>query len=329
MNDLEIRHCRVLVAVSEHGSISSAARALGLSQSTVSETLLSLERLIGASVTVRRRGQEAALTVAAETLLPHARALLSASAMALACVSAERRGVIRLGAVESISSFLLPQALATFRSRWPFIDVRITIGLCSELRRRVVRGELEAAFTVDGAQTAGAGAEGWSRTLAPTRLRLIVARPMSQETQELTKAALKERTFLLPDPDGAFCALLRDWFGAANGVPRMESAGSIDGVKLGVQTREIIGVLPSYAVNGDLAAGTLHELRIRESLPAVALGVTAQYEPPETSPLQDVIRQFEAALNQAYLEETPALRAKPHKARVKRSAASRSHHRSR
>ena len=64
-NDLEIRHCRALVAVNDYGGVSSAARALGLAQSTVSETLLSLERLIGAAVTMRRRGQEAALTDAA------------------------------------------------------------------------------------------------------------------------------------------------------------------------------------------------------------------------------------------------------------------------
>jgi DNA-binding transcriptional LysR family regulator len=267
--------------------------------------------------------------VAAETLLPHARALIAASAMALASVSAERRGVIRLGAVESISSFLLPQALATFRARWPDIEVRITIGLCNELRRRVLRGELDAAFTVDGAQRPGAVDGGWSRILAPTRLRMIAARPMPREAQELTKAALQERVLLLPDPDGAFCALLRDWLGSAVGGPRMESAGSIDGVKLGVQRSEVIGVLPSYAVNEDLAAGRLHELRIREPLPAIALGVTAQYEPLETSPLHEVIRQFEQSLNQADLVEMPSGRAKLQEPRVKRYRASPSHPRGR
>jgi molybdate transport repressor ModE-like protein len=108
-HDLEIRHCRVLVAVSDHGSVSSAARELGLAQSTISETLLSLERVIGARIMLRRPGKEAALTVAAETLLPHARALISSAATALAAVSAESRGVIRLGAVESVSTFVLPR----------------------------------------------------------------------------------------------------------------------------------------------------------------------------------------------------------------------------
>jgi len=95
VNDLEIRHCRVLVAVSEHGGVGSAARALGLAQSTVSEALSSLERTIGAPVVMRQRGRQSVLTSVAQALLPHARALISASEAALAAVSAGSVAVIR------------------------------------------------------------------------------------------------------------------------------------------------------------------------------------------------------------------------------------------
>src|SRR5450432_1115414 len=106
--DIEVRHCRVLVAVKENGGVAAAARALGLAQSTVSETLLSLERVPGAPVTLRRPGREATLTAAAATLLPHAQVLISVSETARAVFSTNGGGTIRLGAVESISSFLLP-----------------------------------------------------------------------------------------------------------------------------------------------------------------------------------------------------------------------------
>src|ERR1700741_4952676 len=106
--DLEFRHCRALVAVHDHGGVGAAARALAVAQSTVSETLLSLERLLGARVTLRRTGREAVLTAAAEVLLPHARALISVSEGALAASAEHNRATIRLGTVESISSFLLP-----------------------------------------------------------------------------------------------------------------------------------------------------------------------------------------------------------------------------
>ncbi len=206
-NDLEIRHCRVLVAVSEHGSVSAAARELGLAQSTISETLLSLERVIGAPIMLRRPGKEAVLTVAAQTLLPHARALIAASASALAAVSSENRGIIRLGAVESVSSFILPRALTEFRSRWPSVEVQINIGLCDKLRERVRHAELDAALTLDGSQNALAYQDGCSRSLSSAQLRLVVARRPPRGNQNVRRTDLVGRTFLLPDPDGAFPAL--------------------------------------------------------------------------------------------------------------------------
>jgi DNA-binding transcriptional LysR family regulator len=304
-NDLEIRHCRVLVAVSDCGGVSSAARKLGIAQSTVSETLLSLERLIGAPITLKRRGQEAALTAAAAALLPHARALISASEAALATVTTEHRGVIRLGAVESVSSFVLPRVLTVFRSRWPSVEVQINIGLCDDLRRRVLQGELDAALTLEGSASALAHEDGCSRRLSQTQLRLVVSmRPKPGE--ELRRADLMLRTFLLPDPGGAFPALLREWFGVPINRPRFESAGSIDGVKSGVHNSDVVGVLPNYAVVDELASGSLFELRVREPLPAVCVGLAIQRQPLEASPLHYMIEQIESALQRAHLIEPAA-----------------------
>jgi DNA-binding transcriptional LysR family regulator len=292
-NDLEIRHCRALVAVNDHGGVSSAARALGLAQSTVSETLLSLERLIGAPVTVRRRGHEAALTAAAEALLPHARGLISASETALATVAMGNHGVIRLGAVESVSSFLLPGVVTEFRSRWPGVEVHVTIGLCDDLRRRVRRGELDAALTVEGSESALAGEEGWSRVVSPTQLRLIVSSRATGGAVTIKRPDLARRTLLLPDPDGAFNTLLRTWFEAPIYRARFESAGSIDGVKNGVRSGDFVGVLPAYAVAEELATGSFLELKVQEPLPALALGLTILRRPSEASPLHDMIQRLE------------------------------------
>jgi DNA-binding transcriptional LysR family regulator len=304
-NDLEIRHCRALVAVHDQGGVSSAARALGLAQSTVSETLLSLERLVGAPVTLRRRGQEAALTAAAAALLPHARALIRASEAALAAVTLDSHSVIRLGAVESASTFLLPRALAAFRSHWPLVEVQITIGLCDDLRKRVHRGELDAAITVEGSAGALAREEIWSRMLSPTQLCLFVSSREVLSALEVRQRDLARRPLLLPDPDGAFNALLRAWFANPNDRPRFASAGSIDGVKIGVRSGEFIGVLPTYAVARELALGEFLDIRVQEPLPAIALGLTTQRLPVEASPLHDMIRRIEAAVDMRERTELP------------------------
>lgn len=297
-NDLEVRHCRVLVAVSDHGSVSAAARELGLAQSTISETLLSLERVIGGPIMRRRPGKEAVLTAAAETLLPHARALIAASEAALAALADGNRGVIRLGAVESVSSYILPHALSAFRSRWPSIEVQINVGLCDNLLERIRRAELDAALTLEGSERGSAHHNGFIRRLSPAHLCFIVSRP-PPGTAEVKRADLIGRTFLLPDPEGAFPALLRAWFAGSAHRPRFESAGSIDGVKSGVQNSDVVGVLPNYAVADELRLGSLFELRVHEALPPVSVGLTIQRAPVDASPFHHLILHIESVLDGA------------------------------
>jgi DNA-binding transcriptional LysR family regulator len=286
MKDLEVRHCRVLLAVADSGGVAAAARALGVAQSTVSETLLSLERLIGASVTSRRPGRGATLTIAAETLVPHARALVAASEAALAAVAPQTRRAIRLGAVESISSFLLPGPLSAFRLLWPDVDVRIAVGLCEDLRGRVSRSELDVALTVEGA------VERDVMDTSPTRLRFVVAPDHPLAGVLVTRCDLAEWALLLTDHEGAFNTLINSWLGGAGRRARLESAGSIDGVKRGVLNNDAIGVLPDYAVAAELSTCALVALNLQEPPPAIALRLTTLRSPQNGSPLEGLVKQI-------------------------------------
>jgi DNA-binding transcriptional LysR family regulator len=293
--DLEVRHCRVLIAVHEHGGVGAAAQALGIAQSTVSETLLSLERLLGVAVTLRRPGREATLTEAAEKLLPHAQSLLAASESAMTAMTRQTHAPIRLGTVESISSFLLPGPLREFRLLWPDIDVRITIGLCEDLRKRVGRAELDAALTIESADRARDSVG----ELSPARLLLIVAPQHPLANDAVQRRDLEMRTFLLADPEGAFNGLLKSWVGSADRPPKLESAGSIDGVKRGVLDSDAIGVLPDYAVANELAAGSLVALRIEDPLPPISLLLTTREAPLAASPLASLVEQISDVLRRA------------------------------
>jgi DNA-binding transcriptional LysR family regulator len=97
---------------------------------------------------------------------------------------------------------------------------------------------------------------------------------------------LEARTCLLADPEGAFNELVRSWVGDVARPPRLESAGSIDGVKRGVLSGGAIGVLPDYAVAEELSARSLVALETADAPPQVALCLTTRQAPQTVSALE-------------------------------------------
>src|SRR5689334_19843987 len=74
--ELELRQLRVFAAVVDAGTHTRAAKALGLSQSTVSETLSALERAVGVELFRKTKGAPA-LTPAGTVLLEYARRMFA------------------------------------------------------------------------------------------------------------------------------------------------------------------------------------------------------------------------------------------------------------
>src|SRR4051812_38948096 len=90
---------QTLVAVLEHGSFSSAASALSLTQPAVSRHLALLESQLGTQL-VRRTPRGVHPTEAGQLLAAHAEAILARGALAerqLAALSGLRAGHVRLG----------------------------------------------------------------------------------------------------------------------------------------------------------------------------------------------------------------------------------------
>lgn len=280
---LEIRHCRALIAVAEHGSVGRAAASLGMAQSTLSETLIALERAVGARMVVRRRGMEARLTPAAHILLPHGRQIVAAAETASALMAAEAK-ILRVGAVESISSYLLPAAIRNLRGSHPEVQVQVTTGLCADLRGQVVSGRLDVAMLLSG--TRSVAPDMLIRTLGTSPLRLVAGRNGGLAGKRLDQAALQRLDLLVPDPYGPLNELLDGWTSGSSLPGRFVSAGSLDGVKQGSMARGAAGLLPAYAVDHEIAARRLTAVEPEVALPSLILEaamspVSAQIEPLE------------------------------------------------
>lgn len=120
---------RTFLAVVQEGSLSAAARRVGITQPTAGRHIRTLERSVGASLFTRTQRGLAA-TDAARTLVPHAEAMASAADALTRASSGEARGesgTVRLTAAEMMGCELLPPLLAEFTRRYPRIHLELTL----------------------------------------------------------------------------------------------------------------------------------------------------------------------------------------------------------
>jgi DNA-binding transcriptional LysR family regulator len=147
---------RSFLAVTREGSLSGAARALGLTQPTVGRHVDALEAALGVSLFTRSQAGLIA-SEGASALIPYAEAMASAADALVRAASGEAeddRGVVRITASEMIGSEVLPAVLATFREAHPHIIIELVLSNRSEdlLRReadiavRMVRPSQAALF---------------------------------------------------------------------------------------------------------------------------------------------------------------------------------------
>src|SRR6201989_1864313 len=117
---------RAFVAVAEKQPFGSAATALGVSQSTLSQALSALETGLGVQL-VERSTRRGFLNTAGGQLLPHAQVVVEAApACAAAAVGASDplQGSIRLGLIPTVAPYVLPTLLEGLAERLPALDLR-------------------------------------------------------------------------------------------------------------------------------------------------------------------------------------------------------------
>jgi LysR family transcriptional regulator of abg operon len=134
-------------AVAEHGSIRSAARALGVSQPAVTKIVRELERELEAPL-VERSIRGAQLTVYGEAFAPRARLLLADMARARDEIAQLRDGATGKVAVAFSTSFgltVFPLAFKEFHARLPAVDVHFSEAVLPSMLTMLRNGSLDFA----------------------------------------------------------------------------------------------------------------------------------------------------------------------------------------
>jgi DNA-binding transcriptional LysR family regulator len=139
MIEVDWNLARAFCMTADTGSLSAAARRLGLTQPTLSRQVAALEAALGVTL-FERVGKKLVLTESGLSLLEHARAMSnSAEAMALAAVgrSQDIGGAVNISATDAVSAYLLPEIVEAIRQKAPQITIGIVASnTLSDIRRR-------------------------------------------------------------------------------------------------------------------------------------------------------------------------------------------------
>jgi DNA-binding transcriptional LysR family regulator len=151
MTDLSSRRLdtdalRALRAIRQHGGITRAAEALGLTQSAVSHKIKRLETSLDCDLLTRKSGAPT-FTAAGEDLLDYATRILGLHDEALLSLTkTDLAGRILLGLTEDTTCSDLSRILGRFHRLHPQVAVRTKVRMSLVLRGMLERGELDAAI---------------------------------------------------------------------------------------------------------------------------------------------------------------------------------------
>ena len=132
---------RVLIALSEAGSVAGAARLLGVDASTVSRRLAALEDAVGATLVIRG-GRDFAITADGRSVLAAAHEMADATSRAANAIRAGKQEVAGLVRLSCIAAFtpVLADLLPIVKARHPALDLAI---LVSNRPVDLIRGEAD------------------------------------------------------------------------------------------------------------------------------------------------------------------------------------------
>jgi DNA-binding transcriptional LysR family regulator len=203
---LDLRRLQALREIAAAGSFSRAAGALGYTQSAISQQIAALERETGLNL-LRRETRPVTLTDAGRALLNAAEPIFGHMAQtegtvaALAGMQARR---LRLAAVPSACSTILPDAIAAVRLRYPDTELSLVEAEPGDAARLVKAGDVDLAIAYtypaldEGEETGLETATLFDEPLLlvlPKGHRLLTARTM-------TLSDLAAEPWIVPPSDG-------------------------------------------------------------------------------------------------------------------------------
>ncbi|WGF88481.1 LysR family transcriptional regulator [Marinivivus vitaminiproducens] len=146
---MDTRFLESFVAVVEQGSYADAARRLGMTPAGVAQRIRALEIEIGTTL-LARSGRVVRPTEAGSAILGRSRTFLrEIRDLRTIATAPTMAGDLRLGAISTALTGLIPALLNRMTARHPRIGIYIEPGTSIELYAKLIGGDLDAALLVE------------------------------------------------------------------------------------------------------------------------------------------------------------------------------------
>ena len=146
--NLDIRHLKLIVAVTEEKSVTRAGEVLHLTQSALSHQLREIEQKLGTPLFLRMN-KKMILTQAGERLLHTARQVLDEMKRAedhISHIARNRQGTLRISTECYTCYHWLPDIMKEFRRKFPGVEVKIEAEATHRPIQALLQGKLDLAI---------------------------------------------------------------------------------------------------------------------------------------------------------------------------------------
>lgn len=261
---LDLPKLRIFAAVARSGSFTRAAEELALRQPTVSQQIQVLERGLRAPL-FDRLGRRVTLTAAGAALLPYAERLLALSAEAEAAAR-EAAGLsartLRLGAGNTLATYILPDLLARLRWERPDVVVQVQVGNTEQLVAAVADNRVELALVGSPLSHPLLSINAFLRD------DLVVIVPADDEWAARRAIQLHElasRTLLMREEGSALQASVAELLREHGIMPeRAITLGNLEAIKRSVEAGLGVSIVPELAVRREVRDDMLRALPLAD-----------------------------------------------------------------
>ena len=247
---MRIEQLQAFLAVAETGNFGQAAQRCGVTQSTISRQIQSLESDLGMSLF--HRTSQAKLTIGGEQLLPRARKICqewTTVTKEFAELQAGKQPELCVAAIHSVCAHFLPPVLQKFCRDYPQVQLRVT-ALGSDRALKVLRDGLVDVAVVMNNRFLTASTEIVLESLyeEPVEVLMAANHPLAKSEQVPPLELIRYPQVVFKDGYG-MQRLIQDWFSSLNAnLQAVMELNTLDAFRGVVRQGEIVALLPRSAL---------------------------------------------------------------------------------